>query len=464
MRVAQAAPPVGEWGMMTASMCRTAGVLVVLLLAGGLPAQAGTLEYRHGMPSALQQEVPYLGRQQLEPLEDPPDIAAAPLLAGEPVYFLAELGDEWNLPFVIIFDPEAKGGQGAIYFDLDNDGDLAEEQPLVPQQWAGGQAFGPIRVTLERDGSPALYHCWIQRQQRGGEAGGSWLLVPGCYNVGEITFEGETYRCAVVDVNGNGRFNDYRLGSGDRGDWLYVDWNQDGAFDASWFGGERVEYSVRYWREGRWYRPFVSADGCEASFGPGDFEFGTFVTDHEKFTVRFNSRTGSGEIGFEGPSPVQVPADTYGYANIWVYEEDEDGNQWQAYGFGEPWTRLEIMWDVETHAEFGPPFTARLTPTEPGPYRSGQTVTLNARLRGRDGKAYYVSREGRRPAPPKVVVRAFGGKELETHAMRRGGGFATYTVSWRIPESMRGKAVVAAAVFETGPFGCHVEEVLLEIK
>jgi len=69
-------------------------VLMAVVLSSALLADGGTLRYRHGLPPVLEQEVAYPGRQELTPAEEKPELKAEPELAGEPTYFLIDLGEK----------------------------------------------------------------------------------------------------------------------------------------------------------------------------------------------------------------------------------------------------------------------------------------------------------------------------------------------------------------------------------
>jgi len=395
-------------------------VAVAVVLSSALLADGGTLRYRHGLPPVLEQEVENLGRQQLTPAEEKPELTSAPPLAGEPTYFLIELGEKESPPFAVVFDPGANDGTGALYFDSDHDGDLAEEEPLTAQRWGGSDNFGPLVVKLKRDGFTGIYHCWIERRQYGGSVDERWYLRPGCYNVGEITFEGATYRAALVDSFPNGRFNDICWSAAFQGDLLLVDWNGDGKF--SWREHEYVMAGERYWRNAKWYRISFSTDGTEVAFSPGDFELAPLVVGHGKFWMQISSRSNTGAVAIEGTDGrVNVPVDEYSLYLAWIEGKDEQGNTWKATAVtGGPYPKFEVKAGQENRFQFGPPFKVSLKASPAGPYRAGQVISFQAELAAADGKTYVFTRNDERMPAPKMVIRDDSGKEIGSYAFRYG--------------------------------------------
>jgi hypothetical protein len=403
-------------------------VVVCTLGVGAFGADGGTLRYRQGLPPVLEQEVGYLGSQELKPATEKPEVKAEPTYAGTPVYFLVDLGEKGSPPHVAAYDPKGGGGEGAVYFDLDQDGDLAEEEPILPQSWGGTENFGPIAVKLTRDRFTGLYHCWMERQaitafqsfsREEETVGYRWSLRPGCYNVGEITFEGKTYKAALLDNLPNGRFNDICWASSGQGDLLLVDWNGDGKFDRN--PSEYVMCGERYWRNGKWYRVAFSADGTEVTFAPGDFEFAPLVVGHEKFWMQITSRSNTGSTNFEATGGrVDVPVDEYSLYDCWVEGKDAQGNTWRAESGSGPFAIFRVEAGKENHFQFGPPFSASLKASPEGPYRAGQTIGFEATFVGAEGKTYTLTRNGERMPAPKMVIKDESGKELGTYQFQYG--------------------------------------------
>ncbi len=317
-----------------------------------------------------------------------------------------------------LFDPGANDGKGALYFDTDHDGALAEEEPTPVQRWGGSDNFGPIAVKLKRDGFRGLYHCWIERRQYRGSIGERWYLRPGCYNTGEITFEDKAYRAASVDNWTDGRFNNICWSASFQGDLLLVDWDGDGKFARD----EYVMCGERYWRDGKWYRLAFSTDGTEVTFAPGDFELAPLLVGHDNFWMQISSRSNVGAVRVEGTGGrVDVPVDDYSLYLAWIEATDDQGNTWEARAAtGGPYPKFEVKAGQENHFAFGPPFSVTLKASPSGPYRTGQVVSFQAALASADGKTYVFSRNGQRMPAPKMVIRDESGKEIGSYSFRYG--------------------------------------------
>lgn len=405
---------------------------LILVLAVALSADG--LRYWQGELYDLGQVVPRVGQQRLEAAESLPEGTRLPSLrSSRPAFFLIQLGEKDDEPFAAVADVSDRlQADDAVYVDVDRDRDLAEESAVRGRRWDEYDNFGPISVRLKRDGFVGLYHfylCRASRNVRTADGGiglrDVWSLRPACCNVGEITIASASYRAATADTHTNGRFNDICWASAGQGDVLYVDWNGDSKFSED----EQVMCGERYYRDGRWYRLAVSSDGTAVTFSPGDFEFGTLVTGHEKlglrplrFWVQITSRSNTGAVQVEATGDrVEVPADEYSLCRCWLEGSDDQGNTWRAEaGYGAPYPVFTVPAGQETTFEFGPPFTVALVANPSGPYRPGQTISFDTKVTGIDGKTYTFTRNGQRQPAPKMVIRDEAGKEIGTYAFQYG--------------------------------------------
>ncbi len=391
----------------------------VLLLAAAAARDTGAagLGYRHGLPPLLRQELPMSGFRPMTPAAKKPAMTAEPKLVGTASYLVFELGEEGQPPFIGVMDAGANRGKGALYFDVDNDGDLAEETPLESQRWEGTENYGPIAVKLKRAGFVGLYHFCLRRYRYEGGRPDRWYLMPACYNVGETIIGGQTYRAAVFDATGNGLFNDIWTPSLVTPDRVFVDWDGDGKFGSK----ESFNCTLRFVREGRWYSVSTSSDGGDIQFTPAEFPMGTVTVPHGlEVAAQFLSNTAQGGFIAEGHGRIQVPADDYRIGMCWVKAVAADGVKWEAGGSRDPILQAFVREGEETSLAVGPPFTASLARTTNSSPTRGGALEVEAQLKGDDGKAYRFLRGAERMPPPKMVIRDEGGKELGNYAFQYG--------------------------------------------
>lgn len=482
------------WGRLVGTM-----LVMVASLAGGVAfgADGGTLKYRQMLSPMFKQEEWYdLEPQQLSPAPTKPQVRVEPAYVGEPTYFLIELGEKDSPPYVAAYDPKGGQGKGCVYFDLDHDGDLAEEQPILPQASApdyfgpiAPDYFGPIAAEVTRGGATGVYHCWMRIfEYAGATSPFAAVLRPGCINVGEITFEGKTYKAAMVDAWTNGRFNDRcwstafhtamvdawterpfqihcppRLG---HGDVLLVDWNGDGKFDMN--ADEYVMVGERYWRDGKWYRTSFSAYGTEVTFAPGAFELAPVLTGHDRFWMQVTSKSDMGSLRVEGVGGrVDLPVDAYGLYLSSVEAKDAQGNTWKAESFRDgPYPDFQVTAGQENECLFGPPFTVSLEASKAwpeGPYQAGMLVVVDAHVTGREGKTYAVTCNGREIPTPTLVLRDESGKVIRSYDFYEVGLGHRLGCAWRVPANVSGKVTVTVSI-DLGPFAWKAEDLVLEVE
>ncbi len=407
---------------MNGKLIRRTAVLLALCAFGLLTslgcaqARPDILSYRHGPPAQLQQEVPNPGVAvaRLEPASTHPvGLTAAPDLPKGTQYLTVPLGEGPQL-FVAAFDAQANGRQGALYFDTDCDGDLAEEEALKPTRSGLPQTFGPIAVKLEREGATGLYHFYIQRWPQ--ISGDYWRLQPACYNVGAVTIGGKAYQMAVIDGTGNGLFNDVWSSSTNWPDHAYVDWNGDGKFGRK----ESLNCTRRYVRDGQWYEVSFSADGTEVLFTPTKFPMGTVTFGDLGLAAQFVSDTGQGGFNASGQERIEVPADDYSLLRTWVKRTDEAGLLWEASGSRSPGVEFTVREGQETTLAVGMPFTGSLQVASPGPYKAGQTIRFAGKATGTGGKDYQFTRAGVRQPAPTMVIRDKEGEQIGSYAFQYG--------------------------------------------
>ena len=169
-----------------------------------------------------------------------------------PLRGVVELGDK-KYVFVADAAPDAKGrGYGLLYFDINGNGDLTDDGTLQVEEEGVLQAraaaaakakkakektgktakandskkpvrrpvlssltymryyFPPIDMKINVDGKPVDYRFFFRTYasfRKDSMYLAAWLS-PGVYYTGQIDLAGRKQRIAVVDFNGNGRFDD----------------------------------------------------------------------------------------------------------------------------------------------------------------------------------------------------------------------------------------------------------------
>lgn len=403
---------------MGTGMIRWAGVLLaVCVCTAGACVKADTLSYRHGTPGQIGDEVPNPGTalgQIPAAVEAPANLTALPPLS-ESVQFLTVSLGEGPQTYLAVFDSEANSRRGAFYFDLNGDGNLAEEKPVQPYALRGTYYYGPISVALTRGGRIGPYHFCIRRYP-GGAGKDYWSLTPCCYNVGDVTIGNKAYRLAVTDGAANGVFNDVWDQSKRWSDHAYVDWDGDGKFGS----GDSLYCTKRYLRDGQWYDVSFSPDGLEVTFTPAQFPMGTVKFGDFSLTAQFVSSTGQGGFIASGFGQIDVPADEYGVLRCWIKTLDAEGNAWEASGSTSPAAKVVVREDADVTLTIGPPFAAVLTAASKPPHRRGGNILFNVKVGDAGGKDYTFRRDGLQMRAPRMLFRDEFGRQVGSCAFSYG--------------------------------------------
>jgi len=440
-----------------------AAFLLWMLLGMAAAEEGGILEYHQATRAEMMKafEYPTYTEKRLEPLTEEPELKAIPSFTGTPVYFSFELGEAGSEPYTVAFDAQANNGKGLFYLDTDRDGDLAEEDWVLPDESSTGRRmFGPVAVTVERDGAQAPYHFWIAGA--GGQGAGSIWLRPAGYNVGEVTFLGQPYKAATFDDWTDGVFNSICWSRRGQGDLLYLDFDGDGRFGRE----ECLLVAERGWHDGKWYKMAISADGTKVVFDTLDVPFGTLRVDAESFSVQMTTLSNLGSITVEGKDGrVDVPADRYSLYLGKGTRTGKDGSVWNfETTYGGPYPRFEVPAGKESDFRVGPPFTVALKATPDPPYRAGQTIELSATVTGSDSKRYRFKRNGMSCNDVNLVVKDDSGTVLASYTIEQVyGGSGLHAASLTLPADFQGKLIVTPEM-DLGPFQVNSEDLVIKVE
>jgi hypothetical protein len=256
-----------------------------------------------------------------------------PLHSKKPLYLTAQLGEGADPTYTFVLDESEPGaGYDLLYADSHHQRDLTSEQPYRLTRWGFSKGFKPVRLLIDIGGSPTLYHAAIVAEDRGTAT--EYRLQSWAYYSGEARFGQKNYPVALVDANGNGRFNDLSRGL-DRdqaGDLLLMDVNGDGKFEDTAFAGPEVRHLGRRMQvDGRCYDIEIQPDGSGFRAVPTTAKVATLRSASGPFALALVSAEGMLTVrGEDGQA--QVPVGDYTIAGWQVEQRDANGNQWVVQG------------------------------------------------------------------------------------------------------------------------------------
>jgi hypothetical protein len=301
-----------------------------------------------------------------------PDFACA-----RPVFGLLELGDGARLLALDRKQPD-DAFYGVLYFDVNGNGDLTEEEPLEgAHQSPDGRThmvdFPVISTTVDLTGHALPYSLRILAMgltpgdsaspQRSPVDGLQVFANVNCAYTGRFELDGETYSIVLSDRNGNGRFDD-SVSLGDRdiapvegllvpdADELYLapsirPGGSDGMLLADFLvvGGRLFEVV-----------PDLAANKLVLT--PTDEPLVPVPLSMKVERLHLYGGTGGRSVAmFRPEEEVTLPAGTYRVLNYQALREDEDGGTWRALAFATTETpALEVGTGARRTLTFGEPY------------------------------------------------------------------------------------------------------------
>jgi hypothetical protein len=202
--------------------------------------------------------------QTLEPRDTPAEelLEAPKYRSQRPLFYAARFGDGKDCVYCVVLD-ESKGtgrGYDTLYLDADHDRriDPARERFAIRVGDAVRADSIRVRLAVSAGGVTAPYFVNLAAVQTTDDA----FPIPtirihlrdGSFYRGQAAFGRKTCGIAVLDLNGNGLYNDVERGT-TQGDGLFVDLDGDGRFSLSFPYGGFTQIA------GQWYSIVVSPDG-----------------------------------------------------------------------------------------------------------------------------------------------------------------------------------------------------------
>ncbi|OHB69868.1 MAG: hypothetical protein A2V70_02240 [Planctomycetes bacterium RBG_13_63_9] len=240
-----------------------------------------------------------------------------------------------------------------LYFDLNHNGDLTDDEPIegtVPQSRAAAVrrslplaysmvpsassscTFPRVDLTIDVDGTEAEYAFFLTSQSstRRTTRLVSAFLMAAAYRAGEITINGESKRVALIDSNSNGRFDDgpmiderIRESTGRLypryGDWLLIDPAESGRN----LTAARHFVAKLLTIDGEFYDMAVSPAGDKLTLTPCSAATGRLTSPNSGLEVTLYSDKGILNVTCNESEPTPCPEGTWNLVSCTINRTEE---------------------------------------------------------------------------------------------------------------------------------------------
>ncbi|MFC1760635.1 hypothetical protein ACFL6U_00975 [Planctomycetota bacterium] len=387
---------------MAITPIRGALLLIVLTSSILLAQEEQWLQYRYDKDA---RSIVGGSGARLQLNTEAPEGVKLPKLKGEPLF------DQWKTPMVkagflhvAVERSTTNGPYDRLYLDRNANGSLADEEALKPYQTDTRSAmWGPVKLVFDSEDGPITYHINL-RSYVSDDYRYLYVYAGGWYE-GTITLNGKSQACTLVDFNGNGVFNDrstdlfqadrIRVGDKEKQDLRMV--------------GELLQvddtlYTLEVAQDGA----FVVLDRAQ------DVTYGQIRVP--------NNITSFGAGGLQGQFDripkeglVKLPIGKYRIEH-WAIDRQDEGAQWQVKGsYVNDKGLFVVAVDQEASLTVGEPLQSSLTVSN-----DNQKYAVRQKLEGQLGEYIQITRAGKRPRAPKLVVKSKDGKYNRTYNFEYG--------------------------------------------
>ena len=337
--------------------------------------------------------------------EQPKGIELPELNCNKPLFVrwttpMVEAGGLW----IALDRSRGSGPCDRLFIDSNRDSNLKNETLVKAYRADSRHAyFGPVKVTFEGENGTITYHLnfiLCDHEPR------RLRVSPGGWYEGDITVEGARKHCVLIDYNANGAFDDKSLEAVDC-DRIQI--SKQGRQDTR-FVGNYVEV------DGVLYEPEIARNGAYIKLTKAkDVKLGNV-----RLPESITEFSAGGENGLFNIKPENetgsLPVGKY-RINYWVIErKDEQGQPWklQASSSSDKGS-FDIMEDQETELSIGEPIISTMAVRN----RSG-TYSFSQNLKGQLDERISLTRNGARPAAPKLHIKSEDGAYNQTFDFRYG--------------------------------------------
>ncbi|MCK4850621.1 MAG: hypothetical protein KAT11_04675 [Phycisphaerae bacterium] len=333
--------------------------------------------------------------QNLELTSERPQGVSLPQLAAEDPLF-----GKWKTPMVpagfvwLVLDRSGKtGSYHRLFMDTNANGSLADEKAVQSGYSAEPMSsFRQVKLLLPGEDGPTAYH--LNMELKSSKDKTKYLLVTaGGWYEGEVEIEGVKQQVIVFDANANGAFDD-----------AYLDFSRSDRIKIITTDYKQIIGRIGKYIQlgGKLHGLRVARDGSCVQFWPAkDVAMGS-VRVPEGLTA-----LGAGGVNglFFVPvkdGQVKLPLGKYRLNHWEIQRKDKSGALWKLSASGPSKAiTFEAGKKDQPPLEFGEPLL------DDGAYsKRGSTYRFsNPVLKGRHGERITVTRDGRRPPAPKLLIR-----------------------------------------------------------
>ncbi|MEN6625955.1 MAG: hypothetical protein ABFD69_06995 [Candidatus Sumerlaeia bacterium] len=385
--------------------------LCLLWALGGL-SRADEIWLRYRVSASTEREIVNMGSQNMELSQTLPVDWSAPEGAFNPVGATLKMGVDDQ--FKLLFTANKKDGKRDKLW-VSRDGDWARAATYAAttsseDRGPNSSSFVPVLLKLKMPDGEVDYHAQIQLYSYDKGKRLSLNVGTACYYQDRIELEGKTHRVALVDANGNGRFDD--SGATLRQcDWLMIDTNDDGRLDAYADEYKDVFPVGKYIKFGeKLYSLKVAPDGAFFSIEPANCPTGKIRIQSDATDYKATFFGENGRLILDGKAgETTAPCGKYRIVSATFYEPGKDRESaWQlsSRSMSDLATSITVTADKTAEIKIGPPLTAALQME-----KTGAQHAINLKLTGQAGEEYTIDRSRGRNNPPKLEIKRAGSNE-----------------------------------------------------
>jgi len=375
-----------------------------------------------------------------------PELKLPELASENPVFYAAKYGsaDDEVFTFVIDKTPDSKHSYNVVYVDANNDNRIDPETERFPFKLGSTANATPLRIPLSVTNGDVTASYFVNfsafpyqdknnRKQRVHAN-----LRNSSYYMGEADFDGQRHKFIVLDLNSNGRYNDYepKLFKGDR---LLVDLDHDGHFRSVDDPNKNESFPLSRFTSvaGRWFSILPSPDGSQAKIAAVDPPLGVVEASPHVSRVTLRSASQTLDLVFhDGRAEAIVGA--YEVHKIELTSPQGKALEWRLIARLKNDRPKVVVAKGETlKLDVGEPLRVELD-IEPQENRA-RKVKLRMQIIGKRGGTYLYNDNRETVAPPGLIVLDSNERPVATWPVHNGIVLGENGNSWSVPRSFNGK-------------------------